>query len=184
MEISNDVLSLVECIESLKNDVKKKVKAIFTLRVPPKSRDEAAIESGASSPQVTCRTPSIVRLSQPQAQAVWPPLTPNVSSTAFPSRCRPARKSRWRARLSQPTTKRSSCRMARSFQIRWRERQPETENCGLRNERREGRRQSKRISWSCLPSALCLLPSVFLNPHSAIRNPQSVLSVPVALKSL
>jgi hypothetical protein len=42
MEISNDVLSLVECIESLKNDVKKKVKAIFTLRVPPEIRDEEA----------------------------------------------------------------------------------------------------------------------------------------------
>jgi len=49
MEISNDVLSLVECIESLKNDVKKKVKAIFTLRVPPKSRDEALIYSGSAS---------------------------------------------------------------------------------------------------------------------------------------
>jgi len=43
MEISNDVLSLVECIESLKNDVKKKVKALFTLHVPPKSRDEELI---------------------------------------------------------------------------------------------------------------------------------------------
>jgi len=49
MEISNDVLSLVECIESLKNDVKKKVKAIFTLRVPPKSRDEEVFYSGLAS---------------------------------------------------------------------------------------------------------------------------------------
>jgi len=50
MEISNDVLSLVECIESLKNDVKKKVKPIFTLRVPPKTRDEEVMQAGASSP--------------------------------------------------------------------------------------------------------------------------------------
>ena len=49
MEISNGLLSLVECIESLKNDVKKKVKPIFTLRVPPKSRDEAMLSEAERS---------------------------------------------------------------------------------------------------------------------------------------
>jgi hypothetical protein len=58
MEISNGALSLVECIESLKNDVKKKVKAIFTLHVLEKTKVTASnnrLEGAESRDKVSSR---------------------------------------------------------------------------------------------------------------------------------